>query len=211
MINFLKGQVVEVVTLPNQRVILILEVNQIGYEIQIPARFTKQLAPKAEIIQIFTHLQLREDSTTLFGFASPPERDLFRQFISVTGIGAQLAIALIDTLGSEELVSAIVTGNTRLLCQAPGVGKKTAERLALELKTKLSQWHGISTISLPTGSALPPQAIVEDLELTLAALGYSDQEITQALTTLSQDETLQASTDSEAWLRKAIAWLSTQT
>jgi Holliday junction DNA helicase RuvA len=149
---------------------LILEVNQIGYEIQIPARFAKQLTLKAEIIQIFTHLQLREDSTTLFGFASPPERDLFRQFISVTGIGAQLAIALIDTLGSEELVSAIVTGNTRLLCQAPGVGKKTAERLSLELKTKLSQWYGISTISLPAGSALPSQAIVEDLEPRLQAL-----------------------------------------
>lgn len=200
----------EVVTLPNQRVILILEVNQIGYEIQIPARFAKKLTAKAEIIQIFTHLQIREDNTTLFGFASPSERDLFRQFISVTGIGAQLAIALIDTLGIEELVQAIVTSNLRLLCQAPGVGKKTAERLALELKTKLSQWHGISTITLPAGSTLPPQAIVEDIELTLAALGYSDPEINQALATLSQDETLQASTDTEVWLRKAIAWLSTE-
>jgi Holliday junction DNA helicase RuvA len=211
MINFLKGQVVEIVTLPNQRMNVILEVNQIGYEIQIPNRFAQQLIPSAEIIKIYTHLQIREDSTTFFGFSSTLERDLFRQFISVTGIGAQLAIALIDTLGIEELVSAIITGNTRLLCQAPGVGKKTAERLALELKTKLSQWRGITVASLPPGSSLPAPSIVEEIELTLAALGYSDQEITQALTTLGKDPTLQASDDTEVWLRQAIAWLSAQT
>lgn len=189
---------------------VILEVNQVGYEIQIPSRLASQLPPSDAIVQLFTHLQIREDNTMLFGFASSAERDLFRQLISVTGIGAQLAIALIDALGLEELVQAIVMGNTRLLSQAPGVGKKTAERLALELKSKLAQWREFSREAIPEGTQLPQQDILEDMELTLAALGYTDSEINRALAVLSQDAALHSNGDAEAWIRGAIAWLSVE-
>jgi Holliday junction DNA helicase RuvA len=160
-------------------------------------------------VQIFTHLQIRDEHPLLYGFASAAERDLFRQLIFVPGIGSQLAITLIDTLGLESLVQAIVTENINLLCKAPGVGKKTAERISLELKTKLGQWRqveGYNTIS--TGSTIPPTTIVEELEMTLLALGYSNEEIRQALSAISQDSQLLKNPNVEEWIRKAIAWLS---
>ena len=104
-------------------------------------------------------------------------------------------------------MQAIVTGNTRLLSRTPGVGKKTAERIALELKAKLAEWRSqMGVISTP--AALPADNIQEDVELTLLALGYSNREIQQALQAVGQTATLSKSTDGEEWIRAAIAWLS---
>ena len=112
MINYLKGQFISVGKNFQNRMILILEVNQTGYEIQIPSSFAQALiSDEQDILQIFTHFYVREDQQLLFGFAAPAERDLFSQLISVSGIGTQLAIALMDTLGLEGLVQAIVMGN----------------------------------------------------------------------------------------------------
>ena len=209
MISYLKGNPVEVTKNTNHRVILILEVNQVGYEIQIPSRFARQLSQEnSENIQVFTHLQIREDHQILYGFSTNAERELFRQLISVSGIGAQLAIALVDTLGLEELVQAIVTGNTRVLSQTPGVGRKTAERIALELKTKLSQWRQLVGVTATSSSAMPSLEILEDIEMTLLALGYTNEEINQAISTLSQDNLMLKNTNTEEWIKEAIAWLS---
>jgi Holliday junction DNA helicase RuvA len=209
MISYLKGKVVETVKNTNHRIMLILEVNNIGYEIQIPSRLARQFSDNnPEESQIFTHLQIREDQQILYGFASSAERDLFRQLINVSGIGTQLAIALIDTLGLETLVEAIVTGNIRTLSQTPGVGQKTAERIALELKTKLAQWRKISGVMSSTSYRLPNIEILEDVEMTLLALGYTNEEINQAISTLSQDNQLVKNPQVEEWIRRAIAWLS---
>jgi Holliday junction DNA helicase RuvA len=159
-------------------------------------------------VQVFTHLQIREDQQVLYGFASAAERDLFRQLISVSGIGAQLAIALIDTLGLPNLVQAIVTGNIRALSKTPGVGNKTAERIALELKTKLAEWRQQVGVATPASSTGPSPAILEDVEMTLLALGYENSEIAQALDAISQDTLLAKNTNAEEWIRSAIAWLS---
>ncbi|MEA5511243.1 Holliday junction branch migration protein RuvA [Crocosphaera sp. UHCC 0190] len=209
MISYLKGNPVEIIKNTNQRIVLVLDVNQVGYEIQIPSRMARQLSQdKPKIIQIFTHLQIREDQQILYGFSTASERELFRQLISVSGIGAQLGIALIDTLGLEELVQAIVTGNIRILSQTPGVGRKTAERIALELKTKLSQWRQLVGVTVTTSSAMPSLDILEDIEMTLLALGYTNEEINQAISTLSQDNLMLKNTNTEEWIREAIAWLS---
>ena len=195
--------------------ILILEVNNIGYEVQITPRFSHQLsAENPEKLQVFTHLQIQEDRQILYGFASATERDLFRQLVSVSGIGMQLAIALLDTLGITELVTAIVTSNIPTLTKTPGVGKKTAERIALELKTKLSQWKEISSVEVSAevtaekNAAMPKPEILEDIEMTLSALGYSNEEITQAIAAISQDNLLIKNPNIEEWLRSAISWLS---
>lgn len=209
MISYLKGKSIEIIKNTNNRILLILEVNQVGYEMQIPSRLARQLSKnEEEIIQIFTHLQIREDQPILYGFTTAAERELFRQLISVSGIGAQLALALIDTLGLEELVQAIVTGNIRTLSQTPGVGQKTAERIALELKTKLSQWRQLVGVTIPSSSAMPSREILEDVEMTLLALGYTNEEINQAVSTLSQDNQMLKNTNGEEWIREAIAWLS---
>jgi Holliday junction DNA helicase RuvA len=185
-----------------------LEVAGIGYEIQIPSRFAQGLViPSAEDLQIFVHYQQREDQVTLYGFESLAERDIFRQLIGVSGIGAQSAIALLDTLTLAELVQAIIQENHHLLAKAPGVGKKTAERIALELRTKLAQW--LDYAGLPQGDISSPNAgIFEDLEMTLLALGYDHQEISHAVMTLSQDALLAQNPNADEWIRQAIALLS---
>lgn len=211
MISYLKGKKIEIIKTTQNRLFLILEVNDIGYEMQIYSRFARQLdAGENQSIQIFTHLQIQEDKQILYGFPSAAERDLFRQLVAVSGIGMQLAIALIDTLGISELVSAIVTSNIPTLTKTPGVGKKTAERIALELKTKLAQWHKLSGVEVQQPQAVfaPPSEIKEDLEMTLLALGYSNEEIEQVLTALCQDEQLLKNPNAEEWIRSAIAWLS---
>jgi Holliday junction DNA helicase RuvA len=211
MISYLRGNVVKVSRSTGNRVTLILEVNQVGYEVQIPSRFGRELDEKvAEATQVFTDQQIRDDEIILYGFESAAERDLFRKLVAVNGVGNQVAIALIDTLGIRELVEAIVTENTQLLAKTPGVGKKTAERIALELKTKLAQWRTEAGLVVNQGeeSVAPKPAIREDVEMTLLALGYSNEEIEQALSVVSQDSLLVKNPNPEEWIRSAIAWLS---
>lgn len=210
MISYLRGRVIEIVKNTSNRVILILEVNQIGYEIQITSRLARKLtADETESSQIYTHQQIWEDKQILYGFASAAERDVFRQLVSVNGIGSQLGMAAIDTLGLSDLVGAIVTGNIVTLTKIPGVGKKTAERIALELKTKLAQWRKIAGVEVSTANLVtPPLAVIEDVEMTLLALGYTKEEIEQAVSALSQDNQLLKNPQPEDWIRNAIAWLS---
>jgi len=143
----------------------------------------------------------------LFGFGLAAERDLFRQLISVSGVGPQSAMALLDALEFPELVQAIVSGNTRLLSKAPGVGNKTAERLSLELRNQLSLWREQSGL-VTAPSSTPASMIQEDVEMTLLALGYTSKEILQALQSIGTTPTLSKNADAEAWIREAIAWLS---
>ncbi|SRR5579883_381726 len=206
MIGYLKGSIAYIQK-ANNRVTLTLDVNQIGYDIQIVPRMLHQIAGVGETIQIFTHLHVREDQMVLFGFESAAERDLFRQLVSVSGIGPQLALALLDTMGLQDLVQAIVVGNTRALSRTPGVGTKTAERIALELKTKLAEWRQqAGMITAP--AAGPALTVQEDVEMTLLALGYTNSEIAQALQAVGQSSTLAKTADAEEWIRSAIAWLS---
>jgi Holliday junction DNA helicase RuvA len=207
MISYLKGIVAGIQKISNTRIILTLEVNQIGYDLQVAPRLIQQLPVKGELVQVFTHMQTREDQTVLFGFESMAERDLFRQLISVSGIGPQMGLALLDSLGLQDLVQAIVTSNTRLLSRTPGVGAKTAERIALELKTKLAEWRLQSGISAAP-DAIPASTIQEDVEMTLVALGYTNGEIMQALRTVGQKTALAKNANAEDWIREAIAWLS---
>ncbi len=211
MISYLKGQVIEITKNTTNKIILIIEVNKIGYEVQIPSRLARKLSVEIEETgQIFTHHQIKEDRQILYGFASVAERDIFRQLIGVSGIGTQSAIALIDSLGITDLVSAIVNNNIPTLTKTPGIGKKTAERLILELKTKLAQWRedaGIE-ISPSTKTVIPKTEIIEDLEMTLLALGYTKEEIEQAISAISQDNQLLKNPNVEEWIRSAISWLS---
>ncbi|MGB3138470.1 MAG: Holliday junction branch migration protein RuvA, partial [Nodosilinea sp.] len=191
----------------SHKIIVTVEVNQIGYDMQVPACQLALLPPLGEVVQLFSHLYFREDQAVLFGFGQRQERDLFRLLISVSGIGPQMALALIDTLGEAELTQAVVTGNTRLLSRTPGVGSKTAERLVLELKTKLQDWQTQSGIGL-VPAAGPVPNLYEEVEVTLTALGYSQSEILKALQAVGQKTTLQKTADPENWVREAIAWLS---
>lgn len=204
MIAYLKGTAIEIQTPTNNRTILVLEVNGVGYELQVPHRTIESIVPNAEI-QIFTHQQLREEQMSIYGFSSAAERDLFRQLISVSGVGASLAIALLDKLGLADTVQAIVSSNIQRLSTAPGVGKKTAERLALELRSKLGQWRIASGLSESLPLTSLNQSMQAEVEMTLLALGYTNDEIRHALQAISQDSLMVKSQNIEDWLRLAIA------
>jgi holliday junction DNA helicase RuvA len=205
MISYLKGLVADVQKLSNTKTILVLEVQGVGYEIQVPSSstFSRQVE-----VQVFTHQQTREDQTSLYGFSEATERDLFRQLITVSGVGASIGIVLIDHLGITELVQAIVLGNTKLLTKTPGIGTKTAERLTVELKNKLKEWRDVVDLNLIELDGDLDTKLQSEVEATLLALGYSDLEVRQALQAVSRNETIMVSQNVEEWLRYAIASLS---
>ncbi len=206
MISYLKGIVAGIQTIGGGRMMLTLEVNNLGYDLQIPQRLAKQLPESGGVTQIFTHLQIRDEVPFLYGFGSPAERDLFRQLLTVSGIGTASAIALLDTLEVPDLVQAIIAANTQILIQAPGVGKKTAERICLELKTKLVEWRKSAGFFVATGGPAP--GILEEVQMTLFALGYSADEVSHALHVVSEDIGLTKDAYVEDWIKQAIAHLS---
>lgn len=208
MISYLKGIVAGIQTIGANRVILTLEVNGLGYDLQVPQRLANHLPESGGVAQIFTHLQIREEVPFLYGFASPAERDLFRQLLTVSGIGAALAIALLDTLELPDLVQAIIAGNTQILIQAPGVGKKIAERICLELKSKLVEWRKSAGFFVATGGPAP--GILEEVQMTLFALGYTAHEVSHALHVVSEDIGLPKDAYVEDWIKQAIAHLSSE-
>ncbi|MBD2775251.1 Holliday junction branch migration protein RuvA [Iningainema tapete] len=208
MISYLKGIVAGVQNNGGNRHILTLEVNGIGYDLQVPARLAQQLPNSGGEVQIFTHYQVREEIPLLYGFGSPGERDLFRHLLSVSGIGAAGAIALLDTLELPDLVQAIIGANTQLLIQAPGVGKKTAERICLELKTKLIEWRKSAGFFVATGGPAP--GILDEVQMTLLALGYTANEVSHALHVVSEDIGLSKDAYVEDWIKQAIAHLSSE-
>lgn len=206
MIGYVKGILADVQKLPNGRVILTVEAAGVGYDMQVNPRALSELPVVGEPVKIFTHLQSREDLQVLFGYVSKAERDVFRLLISVSGIGPQMGMALLDALGINELIQSVVNGNARVLTRTPGVGNKTAERIILELKTKLSEWRQHSGIVAPTGG--PVSAVQEDVEMMLVALGYTNSEISKALVAVGSSSALSKNDNTEDWIREAIAWLS---
>lgn len=207
MLSYLKGTLADIQKQGGHRVVITVDVNQIGYDLQVTSRLLAELPPLGEPLQLYCHLQLRDDQPILFGFGVRPERDVFRQLVSVSGIGPQMAMALLDTLGLQSLIQAVVAGNTRVLARTPGVGNKTAERLVLELKTKLAEWRQESGLTIAPGSG-PIAAVQEEIEITLLALGYTQGEIMKALQAVGRNSTLAKTANTEDWIRAAIAWLS---
>ncbi|MFN7713960.1 MAG: Holliday junction branch migration protein RuvA [Pseudanabaenaceae cyanobacterium] len=217
MIGYLRGAVVTLKPIESNRktpvtMLLTLDVQGIGYDVQITAQQGALLATGKPDVQLFTHLQIRDDQMILFGFATAPERDLFRQLIAVSGVGPQVALTLLNSLGLADLLKAIVTGNTRVLSMAPGVGQKTAERLALELRSKLADWRGqqvnATNGKLTTGQDPLTAELEEELEMTLLALGYTAKEVRQALEAMMKIPVMRQSHDLETWLKGAITWLT---
>ncbi len=213
MIGWLQGQLADRWHL-NNRFGVLLVCSGVGYEVQMPRRHWDQLGGDGSETSLHVHQVIREDSWTLYGFCARHERDLFRELVAVSGVGPQMALGLLGQLSCEELVSAIVQADLRQLCQAPGVGKRTAERLSVELRTRLQARYGES-LQLSAADDLqnaeagdsPAEEVREEVQLTLAALGYEALEINRALRALSlQSQDL--GEDGDAWLRESLRYLS---
>ena len=143
--------------------------------------------PKAgEECTLYTHMNVREDAMELFGFLKREERDMFKRLISVSGVGAKMALAVLGSMPLSDLRLAILTGDAAALSRAPGIGKKTAQRLSLELKDKLAQdalsgTTGLDDIVVTSAVDAPVQDAVSEAMLALKSLGYTPQEAANAL------------------------------
>jgi Holliday junction DNA helicase RuvA len=214
MIGWLRGEVVD----PWQqasRCGLLLICQGVGYEVQISQRLWVRLPPEGSALTLHVHQSIRDDGWTLFGFESRPERDLFRELVAVSGVGPQMGMALLGAMRMEELVTAIVEGDGRRLSQAQGVGKRTAERLCLELRQKLPQRFtplvpelAADGLGQASGDpALAGGAKGEEIHSTLLAMGYDHREILAALRAVAS-QGLDSTADAERWLGDCLRWLS---
>ena len=196
MIGRLRGEIVF-----KQPPYLMVDVKGVGYELESPISTFYNLPPEGDQVTLFTHLAVREDAHVLYGFANESERALFRILLRVSGVGAKMALAILSGMSAGEFASCIQSNDTAALMRLPGIGKKTAERLVIELRDRLersdssisSQLHG-SNHSAAVGTSPVTDAIG-----ALVALGYKPAEANRMVRAV-QSEGL----ESEAIIRAAL-------
>ena len=197
MIGRLRGTLAD-----KQPPFLLLDVNGVGYELEVPMTTLYRLPPVGDSLTLYTHLVVREDAQLLYGFAEKRERELFRELIRLNGVGPKLALALMSGLEVDELVRCVQAQDTSTLVKIPGVGKKTAERLLVELKDRFKAWEaipGIAPLVLePSGQAVVSSA-ENDAVSAMIALGFKPQEASRAVAAVQEN-----GLSSEELIRRAL-------
>ena len=174
MIGRIRGLLIEI-----QPPDILLDVGGLGYEVQVPMTTLYELPQPGTEVSLFTHFVVREDAQQLYGFLRERERGLFRHLIKVNGVGPKLGLAILSGLDADSFVRAVQRDDTSTLVQLPGVGKKTAERLLVEMRDKLSDWL-LELGQSPAGSAADKD-IQAEAESALVALGYKPAEASKAV------------------------------
>lgn len=195
MIGFLRGQLVH-----KHPPALMVEVNGVGYELEAPMTTFYTLPDAGQEIALYTHLVVREDAQLLYGFATEEEQRLFRALIKVNGVGAKMALTILSGIESDQFARCIRENDTDTLIKLPGVGKKTAERLIIEMRDKLGQLPDTSR-KQDTGEHAPEstRTSVDDAISALIALGYRPQEASKYVHAVSG-----TNMDSEEIIRQAL-------
>ncbi len=176
MIGRLTGLMLE-----KQPPLVLVDVQGVGYEINVPMSTFYNLPAVGVKITLHTYLVVREDVHLLFGFATEAERQVFRQLVKISGVGARTALAVLSGLSVNDLHQAVIAQDSRRIIKIPGIGKKTAERLLLELRDKLSS--GMVGID----SSIPSSKVSSDVLNALLSLGYNDREVSWAIKQLPSD------------------------
>ena len=176
MISRLRGNLLEL-----QDSVAVIDVGGVGYEAEITTGAAATLAAAEGMVELFTHLITREDGQALFGFVNAAERDLFRSLIKVSGVGPKLALTLLSGVSPEQFSAAIADGDIAMLTRVPGIGRKTASRLAMELRDRIP--------AFAVGPALPKgsQAAADAVQ-ALTGLGYRDRDAAEVVSAVL-DET----------------------
>ncbi len=175
---------------------VLLDVQGLGYEVDVPMSTFYDLPATGSEVTLYTHLLIREDVHLLFGFATECERQIFRQLLKISGVGARTALALLSGLSIGELHEAVSAQDSTYLIRVPGIGKKTAERLLLELRDKLD------TVSPAMESMRSSSSENDDIYNALLALGYSDREVNKVVKQMPADVSVSDG------IRLALQWLS---
>lgn len=165
---------------------ILVDVSGVGYEVDVPMSTFCNLPAEGAEVTLFTHLVVREDAQLLYGFATSAERAAFRELIKISGVGPRIALAILSGLSPEKLSEAVESGETAALVRVPGIGKKTAERLVLELKGKLAG-SAIVTRLFAAAGATEASSHNADILSALLALGYSEREAKTAMKGLPTD------------------------
>lgn len=196
MIGRLRGTLAE-----KQPPHLLLDVGGVGYEVEVPMTTLYRLPAQGEVVTLHTHLVVREDAHLLYGFGEKRERELFRELIRLNGVGPKLALALMSSLEVDELVRCVQAQDTAALVKVPGVGKKTAERLLVELKDRFKAWENLPAIAplvLPNQASVTASAEADAVS-ALVSLGFKPQEASRAVAAVEGEDL-----SSEELIRRAL-------
>lgn len=200
MYAYIKGEIADIME-DN----LVLECNNIGYNIKIPLSVAQRLPGVGATIKIYTYTSVREDALNLFGFLSKDDLEIYKKLIAVNGIGPKGALNILSAMSADDLRFAILSGDSKAISKAPGIGSKSAERIILELKDKIHiAGEESSACSLALNSLVNNDAQNEAIE-ALTALGYSPAEALKAIKQLTITEDM----DSGAILKQALRVIST--
>ena len=207
MIGYLCGEIVELT-----EDLVVLDVHDIGYNVRISSDFATRLPGVGERVKIYTYTYVKEDAFLLYGFPSRDELDLFKKMIGVGGIGPKGALGILSVLSAADLRLAIYSGDIKAISKAPGIGKKTAERLILDLRDKVSPEEALESISsLEDGAGaadmgsmgMPDSRVKADAIEALVALGYARSDTIKAV----QKVAITESTTTEDILKEALKHL----
>jgi Holliday junction DNA helicase RuvA len=193
VIGLLRGRILD-----KQPPQLLLDVHGIGYEVDAPMTTFYEMPAVGEEVTLFTHLAVREDAHTLYGFAKRTDRELFRNLLKVNGVGARLALAILSGMETRVFISCVQAGDASALVKLPGIGKKTAERLIIELRDRL-ELAAEAVTSAASVAAVPAASPVEDAVSALVGLGYKPQQASQMVRALKT-----ADMSSEEIIRSAL-------
>lgn len=194
MYSFIKGILAEKTPMK-----IVIDCNGLGYEIRIPLSTYEKLGKINEVVKLLVHLAVSEDDMRLYGFHAVEEKELFLLLISISGIGPKIALSVLSAMTVQSFVKSIRTENDSALTIVPGLGKKTAQRLILELKDKLT---ALQLASLPESSLDGIDKLVVEAETALITLGYKQPEIGYALDDILKDD--KEITSSEQLIKKTI-------
>lgn len=184
MIGRLSGQLIQ-----KQPPELLIDVNGVGYEVSAPMSTFYALPELGEKVVLHTHLVVREDAQLLYGFSSESERTLFRILIKINGVGPKLAITILSGIAAEDFIRCIHDGDAAALVRLPGIGKKTAERLIVELKDKVGAENESTSVSGSIGSidSLPVQSPIADAVSALISLGYKPNDASKMVRSIETE------------------------
>lgn len=198
MIGRLRGALAE-----KQPPHLLIDVNGVGYAVEVPMSTYYQLPSLNDDVTLYIHYVVREDAHLLYGFYEKKERELFRELIRLNGVGPKLALALMSSLSVNEMVEVVRQQNVAALTKVPGVGKKTAERLLIELKDRFKSWQGsdvVTPLAEEIGVATMVTSAEADAVSALIALGYKPPEASRAVSLVADKDSL----SSEELIRRAL-------
>ena len=206
MISYIKGPLTAI-----EEDVIVVEAGGVGMGIHVPLSVLDRLPGIGREVTVYTYFQVREDAMSLYGFLNRQDREMFRQLIGVNGVGPKAALGILSTMTPDDLRMAIVTGDAKAISRAPGIGPKTAQRLILDLKDKISMEEVLGNLALPCdggasaalGTASMGEAAKEAVQ-ALVALGYSNMEANKAVKQVEVTDTMTA----EDVLKASLRYLS---